>query len=176
MMIIHTGFTSSGLKNMLPLHTYMCFLYGVVDFILLLWFISSQIIHLKRFQFFNGRWVKSQRIVRFPTSDLNPLRFTAQNGNQHRAENGTETSSSSDNNSRENPSLSDTRPEITDVDMGTQPLANRGGEIPVISKMSLNRREGVVYNLVAITVSLCTDWLLVARLTLSEHRHINAQF
>ena len=43
-----------------------------------------QIIHLKRFQFFNGRWVKSQRSVRFPSSDLDPLRYTVQNGNEHR--------------------------------------------------------------------------------------------
>ena len=49
-----------------------------------------QIIHLKRFQFFNGRWVKSQRVVRFPASDLDPLRYTVQNGNGT-MENGTET-------------------------------------------------------------------------------------
>ena len=40
-----------------------------------------QIIHLKRFQFFNGRWVKSQRSVTFPTQDLEPLRYTVENGN-----------------------------------------------------------------------------------------------
>ena len=27
---------------------------------------NFQIIHLKRFQFLNGRWVKSQKIVKFP--------------------------------------------------------------------------------------------------------------
>ena len=40
-----------------------------------------QIIHLKRFQFFNGRWVKSQRSVTFPTENLEPLRYTVENGN-----------------------------------------------------------------------------------------------
>ena len=43
--------------------------------------ICWQIIHLKRFQFFNGRWVKSQRSVTFPTQDLEPLRYTVENGN-----------------------------------------------------------------------------------------------
>ena len=41
----------------------------------------QQIIHLKRFQFFNGRWVKSQRSVTFPTENLEPLRYTVENGN-----------------------------------------------------------------------------------------------
>ena len=40
-----------------------------------------QIIHLKRFQFFNGRWVKSQRSVSFPTLNLEPLRHTVENEN-----------------------------------------------------------------------------------------------
>ena len=40
-----------------------------------------QIIHLKRFQFVNGRWVKSQRDVTFPLEGLEPLRYTVQNGN-----------------------------------------------------------------------------------------------
>ena len=152
-----------------------------------------QIIHLKRFQFFNGRWVKSQRIVRFPTSNLNPLRFTAQNGNQKRAENGTEitstesredqerpengietAASSKEDSRKENPLLSDTRPDIANTGtMTTQPLANGGRGHPAISEdpqpvapvmeprsqqdqldKSLYNREGNVYNLVAITVSL----------------------
>lgn len=40
-----------------------------------------KIIHLKRFQFVNGRWIKSQRAVTFPLEGLDPLRYTVQNGN-----------------------------------------------------------------------------------------------
>ena len=161
-----------------------------------------QIIHLKRFQFFNGRWVKSQRIVRFPTSNLDPLRFTAQNGNQKRAENGTETTisgtesredqerpengietaaSSKEDSRIENPLLSDTRPDIANTcTVMTQPLANGGGGHPAISEdpqpvapvmeamsqqdqldKSLYNREGNVYNLVAITVSLISVTMLL---------------
>ena len=161
-----------------------------------------QIIHLKRFQFFNGRWVKSQRIVRFPTSNLDPLRFTAQNGNQKRAENGTETTisgtesredqerpengietaaSSKEDSRIENPLLSDTRPNIANTcTVTTQPLANGGRGHPAISEdpqpvapvmeamsqqdqldKSLYNREGNVYNLVAITVSLISVTMLL---------------
>ena len=34
------------------------------------WLYSFQIIHLKRFQLLNGRWVKSQKIVKFPFQDV----------------------------------------------------------------------------------------------------------
>ena len=37
-----------------------------------------QIIHLKRFQFLNGRWVKSQKIVKFPFKDFNPSSYLVQ--------------------------------------------------------------------------------------------------
>ena len=37
-----------------------------------------QIIHLKRFQFNNGRWVKSQRVVNFPIKNLNPMAYTGE--------------------------------------------------------------------------------------------------
>ena len=40
-----------------------------------------QIIHLKRFQFVNGHWIKSQRAVTFPLEGLDPLRYTVKNGN-----------------------------------------------------------------------------------------------
>ena len=130
-----------------------------------------QIIHLKRFQFFNGRWVKSQRIVRFPTSNLDPLRFTAQNGNEPRAENGTETGSNHSQTDQEGARSSspDTRPEeSTNEDTTTPTLANGGrghpgmiGDPPASPgsqlkqlDRSLHRREGNIYNLVAITVSL----------------------
>ncbi|XP_014674736.1 PREDICTED: ubiquitin carboxyl-terminal hydrolase 32-like [Priapulus caudatus] len=35
------------------------------------------VIHLKRFQFVNGRWVKSHKIVKFPPRDLDPSSFLA---------------------------------------------------------------------------------------------------
>ncbi|XP_033627039.1 ubiquitin carboxyl-terminal hydrolase 32-like isoform X1 [Asterias rubens] len=35
------------------------------------------VIHLKRFQFVNGRWVKSQKIVKFPKEDFDPSNFLA---------------------------------------------------------------------------------------------------
>ena len=31
-----------------------------------------QIVHLKRFQFHNGRWVKSHKIVNFPKKEFDP--------------------------------------------------------------------------------------------------------
>ena len=34
-----------------------------------------QIIHLKRFQFMNGRWVKSQKIVKFPVNEFDPTNY-----------------------------------------------------------------------------------------------------
>lgn len=36
-----------------------------------------QIIHLKRFQFMNGRWVKSHKIVKFPFRDFDPTNYLA---------------------------------------------------------------------------------------------------
>uniref|UniRef100_A0A4W4HU81 Ubiquitin carboxyl-terminal hydrolase 32 n=1 Tax=Electrophorus electricus TaxID=8005 RepID=A0A4W4HU81_ELEEL len=35
------------------------------------------IVHLKRFQFVNGRWIKSQKIVKFPQGGFNPSAFLA---------------------------------------------------------------------------------------------------
>ncbi|KAM9469598.1 ubiquitin carboxyl-terminal hydrolase 32 isoform 1-T1 [Clarias gariepinus] len=35
------------------------------------------IVHLKRFQFVNGRWIKSQKIVKFPRESFNPSAFLA---------------------------------------------------------------------------------------------------
>ena len=49
--------------------------------------LHSKIIHLKRFQFFNGRWVKSQQVVTFPLRDLNAMRYTVQsNGDEEEEE------------------------------------------------------------------------------------------
>lgn len=42
----------------------------VMDFVL-------QIVHLKRFQFVNGRWIKSQKIVKFPRENFDPSAFLA---------------------------------------------------------------------------------------------------
>jgi hypothetical protein len=39
--------------------------------------ILLQIIHMKRFQFLNGRWVKSQKIVNFPRSNFDPTHYLA---------------------------------------------------------------------------------------------------
>jgi hypothetical protein len=41
-----------------------------------MWF-SSQIVHLKRFQFVNGKWVKSQKVVDFPFKDFDPTAYLA---------------------------------------------------------------------------------------------------
>lgn len=38
---------------------------------------SFQIVHLKRFQFVNGRWIKSQKIVKFPRENFDPSAFLA---------------------------------------------------------------------------------------------------
>ncbi len=42
-----------------------------------------QIIHLKRFQFLNNRWVKSQKIVRFPMKNFDPRSYLSQRTPQH---------------------------------------------------------------------------------------------
>ena len=39
--------------------------------------ICLQIIHLKRFQFVNGHWVKSNKIVQFPMQGFDPSAFLA---------------------------------------------------------------------------------------------------
>jgi hypothetical protein len=36
-----------------------------------------QIVHLKRFQFVNGKWVKSQKVVNFPFNDFDPTAYLA---------------------------------------------------------------------------------------------------
>jgi hypothetical protein len=36
-----------------------------------------QIVHLKRFQFVNGKWVKSQKVVNFPFKDFDPTAYLA---------------------------------------------------------------------------------------------------
>lgn len=96
---------------------------------------------MKRFQFVNGRWVKSQRMVHFPASNLDPLRFTAQNGNECRVRNGTETrpNGSQSVEGEDESSLPDTRPddpegrvEAEDTTAVFPDLAN-GGEHPVIN-------------------------------------------
>lgn len=38
---------------------------------------SSQIVHLKRFQFVGNKWTKSQKIVTFPLYDLDPTEYLA---------------------------------------------------------------------------------------------------
>lgn len=40
-------------------------------------FIALQIIHLKRFQFMNGKWVKSQKVVKFPFKDFDLTDYLA---------------------------------------------------------------------------------------------------
>lgn len=40
-------------------------------------YVLFQIVHLKRFQFVNGRWIKSQKIVKFPRENFNPSAFLA---------------------------------------------------------------------------------------------------
>ena len=36
-----------------------------------------QIVHLKRFHFLNGRWIKSHKIVDFPIKDFDPTNYLA---------------------------------------------------------------------------------------------------
>lgn len=101
--------------------------------------IGCQIIHLKRFQFFNGRWVKSQRSVTFPTHDLEPLRYTVENGNgNNRNQNGPMQVEDTD---RKQPSLKRQLTPPTDTD--NQPPAKRSlqdgeveGEITMIEEAS----------------------------------------
>lgn len=48
-----------------------------------LYLVSPQIIHLKRFQFVNGRWIKSQKIVKFPRENFDPSAFLVQRDPSH---------------------------------------------------------------------------------------------
>ena len=50
-----------------------------------------QIVHLKRFQFHNGRWVKSQRPVQFPLSDLDPIEYMRREGEEREMDRHTAT-------------------------------------------------------------------------------------
>ncbi|XP_027900854.1 ubiquitin carboxyl-terminal hydrolase 32 isoform X3 [Xiphophorus couchianus] len=43
------------------------------------------IVHLKRFQFVNGRWIKSQKIVKFPRGSFDPSAFLAPRDLEHRS-------------------------------------------------------------------------------------------
>ncbi|MEQ2159921.1 hypothetical protein GOODEAATRI_028201 [Goodea atripinnis] len=43
------------------------------------------IVHLKRFQFVNGRWIKSQKIVKFPRENFDPSAFLAPRDLEHRS-------------------------------------------------------------------------------------------
>ena len=52
----------------------MCILY-LQNSLMQLFSILLQIIHLKRFQFVNGRWIKSQKIVKFPRESFDPSAF-----------------------------------------------------------------------------------------------------
>lgn len=42
-----------------------------------------QIVHLKRFQFVNGRWIKSQKIVKFPRENFDPSAFLTPRESDH---------------------------------------------------------------------------------------------
>lgn len=56
-------------------------------------FFLFKIIHLKRFQFMNGRWVKSNKIVNFPMETFDPSEFvvkrSASTGNFETGEDST---------------------------------------------------------------------------------------
>ncbi|OXB79057.1 UNVERIFIED_CONTAM: hypothetical protein H355_005933 [Colinus virginianus] len=49
----------------------------------LLLLLVNLIIHLKRFQFVNGRWIKSQKIVKFPRENFDPSAFLVQRDPSH---------------------------------------------------------------------------------------------
>lgn len=126
-------------------------------------------------------------MVHFPASDLDPLRFTVQNGNGSTSQNGTETQTSSSQSVAEgelSSSSPDIRPEcpegrVTGANTSVPSGLVNGGEYPLIGEeqspnggagsetverakdsssqdqldQTLYRREGTIYNLVAITVS-----------------------
>ena len=47
-------------------------------------FVIIQIIHLKRFQLVNGKWVKSHKIVQFPFKDFDPTNYLVPRNNNKR--------------------------------------------------------------------------------------------
>ena len=66
-----------------------CF-YNYLYLCLLLHLSLFQIVHLKRFQFNNGRWIKSQKVVNFPIDGLDPLTYTEGDAEPHPLEDPTE--------------------------------------------------------------------------------------
>ena len=113
-------------------------------------------------------------MVRFPISDLDPLRYTVQNGNEPRQD-GTDTVQTGEQvRSEESPSSLEQQQQeaaegAVENDLRNSPEAN-DGEDPTTSKEAatavnaegnshkdlmevLHRREGHVYNLFAIAVS-----------------------
>ena len=52
--------------------------------LLMIFFVIIQIIHLKRFQLVNGKWVKSHKIVQFPFKDFDPTNYLVPRNNNKR--------------------------------------------------------------------------------------------
>ena len=66
--------------------TLLCFIYFSMVLLIFHAAVSVQIVHLKRFQFHNGRWVKSHKIVKFPFRDFDPTNYLvpgSSHGNHH---------------------------------------------------------------------------------------------
>jgi len=40
-------------------------------------YLTFQIVHLKRFQYLQGKWVKSHKVVKFPFKDFDPTDYLA---------------------------------------------------------------------------------------------------
>ena len=112
-------------------------------------------------------------MVRFPISDLDPLRYTVQNGNEPRQD-GTDTVQTGEQvRSEESPSSLEQQQEpaegAVENDLCNSPEANDGEDAPTSKEAAtavnaegnshkdlmevLHRREGHIYNLFAIAVS-----------------------
>uniref|UniRef100_A0A8C7JGE0 ubiquitinyl hydrolase 1 n=1 Tax=Oncorhynchus kisutch TaxID=8019 RepID=A0A8C7JGE0_ONCKI len=112
------------------------------------------IIHLKRFQFMNGRWIKSQKIVRFPRETFDPSAFlTPRDADQsqqswrdglgeelHDTEGGVPKSGGGDTVCNPTPTLNNGKESLCSGRMASTPLSRDVS--PNCSPQSEGRRQG----------------------------------
>ncbi|KAL0994176.1 hypothetical protein UPYG_G00118780 [Umbra pygmaea] len=112
------------------------------------------IVHLKRFQFMNGRWIKSQKIVKFPRESFDPSAFlTPRDADQsqqswreglgvelHDTEGGVSTSGGGDNTCNTNLTFNNGKDSLCSGRMTSTPLSREVS--PNCSPQSEGKRQG----------------------------------
>ncbi|ELT99007.1 hypothetical protein CAPTEDRAFT_129894 [Capitella teleta] len=140
------------------------------------------IIHLKRFQFHNGRWVKSQKIVKFPVRKFDPANYVVTRGHSPVSPSST---SGIDDDSSENATGGTKSSEDEGIECRGQwghsstsmvdVFITEAKEDVVLSPADVDDRTDVEYDLYAMSVSTC-DRVIDARFfslsTLQSHSGI----